>query len=281
VATILYIHKEKAPTRRQSALIAQHYLLAVTVKNLLCFILLVNQKRICATTVRHCVYCGGWRMRTLGIASSGIETLLTHSGLKVFVIDGERTRTKKQVEEVYKNWQKEPLALLIGTELALNMLTECDGITIASLDSLFSLPEYTVDERIVSIIVDCRQKTKGPVYLQTRMRKNPLFSHITDYSFLKYYTWALEERKSLHLPPFYTIIKGTFLTISELEKEKITAFLTKQKLEHVWFEAGGQKLLLFIHIENSIWATHEEIRNELVQLCAHATLEVNPESFFS
>ncbi len=229
----------------------------------------------------HCSNCGGWRMRMLGIASSGIEALLSKSGVPIFVIDGERTRTKKELLAVYDAWKREPFALLIGTELALNVLEECDGATIASLDSLFSLPEYAIDERIVALLLDLKQKTKGKVYLQTRMSKNPLFSYISDYSFLKYYEWALAERASLHLPPFYVVIKCVFTSLQEEERSYITKTLSEDKNEHAWFEAGGQRVLLFIHIKKEIWENESELRKKIASLCSNATLEYNPQSFFS
>lgn len=229
----------------------------------------------------HCKKCGSWRMRMLGIASSGMESLLRESGIPVFVIDGERTKTKKEIQIALDGYKKEPLAILIGTELALNVLEECDGSVIASLDSLFSLPEYSIDERIVSLIIDLKQKTKGNLLLQTRMSKNPLFTHLTDYSFHNYYSWALEERKTLHLPPFYSVIKCTFTALHDDEKDFIANTLTERKKEHVFFEAGPQKLLLFIHIKKEDWENDKELREEVRHLCVHGKLEYNPQNFFT
>ncbi len=228
-----------------------------------------------------CSHCGGWRIRLLGIASSGIEVLLSKTGMPVFVIDGERTRTKKEVQKVYTAWKKEPFGILIGTELALGILEECDGSTIASLDSLFSLPEYGIDERILMLLMVLKEKTKGQVFFQTRMGTNPLFTHLFDYSFLRYYEWALKEREDLHLPPFYSVIKASFQGLGEKRKEEITKALTVSKREHVWFESGAQKLLLFIHLEKNDWLEHKEVREELKSLLSGAKLEHNPETFFS
>ncbi len=228
-----------------------------------------------------CAHCGGWRMRLLGIASSGIEALLSKTGIPLFVIDGERTRTKKEVDKVYAAWKKEQFGILIGTELALGVLEECDGSTIASIDSLFSLPEYGIDEKILMLLMTLKEKTKGHVFLQTRMSNSPLFTHLFDYSFLKYYEWALKEREDLHLPPFYSIIKASFQGLGEKRKESITETLTEKKREHVWFESGAQKLLLFIHIKKDDWLISKEIRDDLASLLSGAKLDYNPDTFFS
>lgn len=84
-----------------------------------------------------CTYCGGWRMTTLGIATGGVEEELTKLGIPIFVIDGERTSTKAKVKKVLDEWKQAPFGLLIGTEMAHNVLTKADGIIILSLDSLF------------------------------------------------------------------------------------------------------------------------------------------------
>lgn len=229
----------------------------------------------------HCKKCGSWRMRMLGIASSGMESLFRESGIPVFVIDGERTKTKKEIQQTLDGYKKAPLAILIGTELALNVLEECDSSVIASLDSLFSLPEYSIDERIVSLIIDLKQKTKDKLLLQTRMSKNPLFSYLTDYSFHNYYAWALEERKNLHLPPFYSVIKCAFTSLHDDEKNFIAKALTDKKNEHVFFEAGPQKLLLFIHIKKEDWESNKEERERIRTLCAQGKMEYNPQNFFT
>ncbi len=228
-----------------------------------------------------CAHCGGWRMRLLGVASSGIEALLAKTGIPLFVIDGERTRTKKEVLTTYNAWKKEPFAVLIGTELALNILSESDNTTVASLDSLFALPEYTTDEKILSLLLTLKEKTKGVLLLQTRMSNNPLFENLSDYSFLKYYKWALEERKSLHLPPYYVIIKAEFQRMKDIDKNNITLILFEKKWEHVWFESGPQKMLLILHIEEKLWFKNKETRDTVRSLCEGGVLTFNPENLFS
>jgi primosomal protein N' len=220
-------------------------------------------------------------MRLIGIASSGIEALLSKAGIPIFVIDGERTKTKKEVLAVYDAWRKESFGVLIGTELALNIISECDNATIASLDSLFSLPEYTTDEKILSLLLTLKEKTKGVLLLQTRMTGNPLFENLSDYSFLKYYKWALEERKSLHLPPYYVILKTEFRGIKDEEKNRITEILFEKKWEHVWFESGPQKMLLIIHIEEKTWFENKAVRDTVRQIASSGTLSFNPENLFS
>ena len=63
-------------------------------------------------------------MEGIGIGSEGIEENLKENGFKVFVIDAKNTNTKTKIRKALEDWQNEKLAVLIGTDLALNNLTE-------------------------------------------------------------------------------------------------------------------------------------------------------------
>ena len=105
-------------------------------------------------TTLACRHCGGWRMTLLGVSTGGVEEELRKLGLPIFVIDSERTPTRAKVKKVYKEWKESSFGILIGTEMAQNILDECDGIIILSLDSLFSLPEYRTDEKILNLVTE-------------------------------------------------------------------------------------------------------------------------------
>ncbi len=231
-----------------------------------------------------CRYCGGWRMTTLGIATTGIEEELSRLGLPVFVIDGERTPTKSKVKKVYKEWVDAPYGILIGTEMAHNVLTSCDGIIILSLDSLFSLPEYRTDEKILSLITEMSEKIAShgnsgrPLILQTRLKSMPVIKQLTSPSFREVYATLLKEREQFLLPPYYTVIKASYDNLDDELRKKL-----EQELEPYtvfWFEKGRGVTLLFIHIKESEWAHNESVRQRVKRVVYDAKPVVNPLHFF-
>ncbi len=235
-------------------------------------------------TSLSCRHCGGWRMSTLGIATTGVEEDLTRLGIPLFVIDSERTNTKVKVKKVYREWKDSPYGVLIGTEMAHNVIASCDGIVILSLDSLFSLPEYRTDEKILSLVTEMAEKlhrgvrTDAPLILQTRMKNSPIVKYLTSPSFRDVYTALLKEREQALLPPYYTVIKASFDNLSDAIRQRF-----EQELEPytvLWFEQGKGVTLLFVHIKESQWANNDEVREKVKRVVMGANPVVNPLHFF-
>ena len=235
-------------------------------------------------TSLSCRYCGGWRMATLGIATGGIEEELTRLGIPIFVIDSERTNTKVKVKKTYKEWQESPYGVLIGTEMAHNIVASCDGIIILSLDSLFSLPEYRTDEKILSLVTEMAEKLPrgiridAPLILQTRLKNSSVIKHLTTPSFREVYTLLLKEREEFLLPPYYTVIKAAFDNLPDDIRKRFERELEPYTV--VWFEQGRGVTLLFVHIKESEWTHNEEVREKVKRVVAGAYPTVNPLHFF-
>lgn len=235
-------------------------------------------------TTLSCRHCGGWRMTTLGIATGGIEEELTRLGIPLFVIDGERTPSKAKVKKVYREWQDSPCGVLIGTEMAHNILTMCDGIIILSLDSLFSLPEYRTDEKILSLVTEMSEKVRHrrvgtpSLILQTRLKNMPVIKQLVSPSFREVYSSLLKEREQFLLPPYYTVIKASFDNLDDGVRKRL-----EQELEPytvLWFEQGRGVTLLFIHIKESEWAHNDHVREKVKRVVYDARPVVNPLHFF-
>ena len=235
-------------------------------------------------TSLSCRHCGGWRMATLGIATGGIEEDLKRLGLPLFVIDGERTPSKAKVKKTLHEWQESPYGILIGTEMAHNVVTLCDGIIILSLDSLFSLPEYKTDEKILSLVTEMAEKlprdayADAPLLLQTRLKNSSVINQLTSPSFRDVYDALLEEREQFLLPPYYTVIKASFNNLPDDVRKRF-----EQELEPytvMWFEQGKGVTLLFVHIKESEWINNEDVRNKVKRVVYDAQPVVNPLHFF-
>ncbi len=238
---------------------------------------IISLKEDTSLTCRH---CGGWRMQTLGIATGGVEEELNRLGIPIFVIDGEHTNTKAKVKKVYTKWRESPYGVLIGTEMAHNVIQEADNIIVMSLDSLFSLPEYRTDEKILNLISEMGEKISGTgkIIFQTRMSHSPIVKYLSSHSFVDFYKEELSQRDKFLLPPYYVVIKTSFENLSEEKRERM-----KQELEPYvvdWFEAGRGITLLFIHIKETEWANNEILRMRIKKIIYEGDSKVNPLHFF-
>ena len=232
-------------------------------------------------TSTTCRKCGGWRLQTLGIATAGIEEELQSLGIPTFCIDGERTNTRTKVKKMYEAWKASQYGVLIGTEMAHNVLETADEIVVLSLDSLFSLPEYRTDEKILFLVTEMAEKVKkdGTVLLQTRLHKMPVMKYAKSHSFMEFYKETLRERNAIHLPPYYVVIKTKFYNLNDELRQKLETAC--KEFELFWFEAGGGKTLLFLHIEAKRYTEDIQLQETLRSILSMGEIEVNPLHFFS
>jgi primosomal protein N' (replication factor Y) len=226
-------------------------------------------------------------MATLGIATTGVEDELTKLGIPLFIIDGDRTKSRAKVKKVYKEWVDAPYGVLIGTEMAHNVLTKADGIIILSLDSLFSLPEYRNDEKILALVTEMAEKVvRNQLHadrdrnfiLQTRMKNLPVIKQLVHPSFRDVFDTLLKERERFLLPPYYTVIKASFDNLTDEMRTRMEQELEPYVVE--WFEQGKGVTLLFVHIKESEWANSTNLRDKVKQITAHGRPQVNPLHFF-
>ncbi|MCF7843657.1 hypothetical protein K9M47_02030 [Candidatus Gracilibacteria bacterium] len=236
-------------------------------------------------TTLACKHCGGWRMSLLGISTSGVEEELLRLKIPLFVIDGERTTTKTKVKKVYREWMEAPYGVLIGTEMAQNIIRKCDGIIILSLDSLFSLPEYRTDEKVLNLITDMSEKIKTTngthehkLILQTRLKNTPVMKQIISPSFREVYENLLKEREHFLLPPYYTVIKASFSNMQNDIRTRMEQELEPYVVE--WFEQGKGITLLFIHIKETEWLNNQQVRERVKQVVYDGRPLVNPLHFY-
>ncbi|MBP6948902.1 MAG: hypothetical protein KBC41_03565 [Candidatus Pacebacteria bacterium] len=232
-----------------------------------------------------CTHCGGWRMSLLGISTGGVEEELSRLKLPIFVIDSEHTSTKTKVKKIYKEWLDAPYGILIGTEMAQNILEKCDGIIILSLDSLFSLPEYRTDEKVLTLVTEMSEKIKtsngvhtNKLLLQTRLKNTPALKHLISPSFREVYDTLLKEREQFLLPPYYTVIKASFTNLPDDMRARLEEEIGPYVIE--WFEQGKGITLLFIHIQESEWCNNQVVRDRVKRVVYDALPLVNPLHFF-
>jgi primosomal protein N' (replication factor Y) len=244
-----------------------------------------NVVHIDEDTTLACTHCGGWRMALLGISTGGVEDELMRLGIPTFVIDSEHTTTKAKVKKVYKEWEESPYGVLIGTEMAQNIVKECDAIIVLSLDSLFSLPEYRTDEKILNLITEMAEKIKttngipdNKLILQTRLKNTPALKQLVSASFREVYDTLLKERDQFLLPPYYTVIKASFVNLEDIMRTHMTKELEPHLVE--WFEQGRGVTLLFVHIKQSEWLDNQEARDKVKRVVYDGHPLVNPLHFF-
>ena len=168
-------------------------------------------------------------------------------------------------------------SILIGTEMVFFYIKKKVPFSvIASFDSLWSIPNFKMGERIIHIILSIMSHTNEKIIIQTKNEKDNSIIAIKSGNFLSFVREELEDRKKLDYPPFKRFIKITFVgdkaettkarnVLAELFKEYnpeiFSAFIAKQKPARsvTHSVAGGEKYTTnaLIRMEPRSWSLPE------------------------
>lgn len=238
------------------------------------------------SALEGCKNCTSWKLITLGIGSDTIyeETLKRFPNRKIFRLDRDTAKTDKQARDIAKKFDETTNGILVGTEFSLNYLKPIKHVAVASMDSLFSLPDFRINERICHILLQAQVLAEEYLLIQTRNAGHPLLGYIQSGNLNDFYKSELSDRKELSYPPFATFIKIT------IESDKGRAAKEMGKLQ-TWLEkwnptifpafipsVGGKSILhMLISMNPKAWPD-EELRNILTNLPPDFTVSVHPES---
>lgn len=199
-----------------------------------------------------CIHCDSWKLRMLGI---GVETVAENikekfPDMNVLVLDSRHATTSKQAKEIIAEFYNKPGSVLVGTEMALHYMREpVENILVASIDSLFSIPDFSIRERILRTLLKLRARATRRFQISTRRSDDPIFENARQGNLADFYRTEFCDRKKYGFPPFTKLIKisiaGTpkasekaiMEVQSELEPYEMhiyPAFTEKQKGKMVW-----------------------------------------------
>lgn len=177
-----------------------------------------------------CSHCGGWRLAPLGIGIDKVYEDIKEKfpAIDIFKIDADSTKTDAQIADTLEKFRAKPGSILLGTEMALVYLTEkVDHIAVASLDSLFALPDFRIHEKIMHTLIRLRSLASRSFLVQTRKAEEKVFEYGLKGNLSDFYRATLDDRKQFSYPPFSTLIKITI----EGKKESIAARMAE--VQHI------------------------------------------------
>jgi len=234
-----------------------------------------------------CITCGGWRLTPLGIGIDrvALEIAEKFPHVDVVKIDADATKTSQQVARALQTFYSKPGSILLGTEMALMYVRDkVEHVAVVSLDSLFALPDFRIQEKIMYTLVRLRNVASRSLLVQTRRPEEKVFDYGLKGNLSDFHRSTLEERKQFQYPPFSVLIKITM----EGEKDEISKEMAKiQTLLHPYqidiFPAftstlrGKSVIHGLLKIERNLWPDHSIIER-LRSLPPSVKVKVQPES---
>jgi primosomal protein N' (replication factor Y) len=250
------------------------------------------------SALEACKKCGSWKLITLGIGvdNTAQEIKKLFPGIDIFTLDKDSASTDKQAEEVIKRFQDTRGAILLGTESALAFLPQIKYSAVVSIDSLLSIPDFKINERIMQILLRILEKTTEKMLVQTRAKNQSILSQFSSGNLLEFYRKEIEIREMLKYPPFVQHIKIT------VEDSKAAATQKMKKLQdilddfnerhpHILIEQsmfpafvpsprGKSMLHILLSLNKDTWRKPdtEPLKNLLAALPKEYEVRVNPQS---
>lgn len=158
----------------------------------------------------RCMNCTSWKLKTLGIGIDLIFEILKEkfTDLNVQRLDSDTVKTGTQAQSIIKKFYESPSGVLVGTEMALMYLDQkIENVAVVSIDPMFSMPDFRIREKILSILVRLRELAHKRYLVQTRNIDEPVFSLTERGNLIDFYKQELKDREDFDYPPFTVIIK--------------------------------------------------------------------------
>ena len=196
---------------------------------------------ICNKCKRHkpsesrCMRCNSWNLSAHGLGTEFVEQEIKRlfPDIPVFRIDRDTTPSRALARKVAAQFSASESGILVGTEMALFYLGDSvsDSI-IVSFDTLFNIPSYRTNERIVGLMLSIAERTKGKLYIQTKNPHEPIIDLMRSNNYASWYRAELAERLEYNYPPASTILKITWAG-KDSEKEAVRDYLKELLLPYL------------------------------------------------
>lgn len=160
----------------------------------------------------YCKSCNSWNLLTIviGIDMVAEEIKNKFPDLHILKLDSDSVKSHKIAKSIIQKFKSHPGSILIGTEMMLQYLHDkVDNSAIVSLDSLFNLPDFRIQERILYLLIRIRALTTKNYLVQTRKPEEKVFEYGLKGNMSDFYKHTIEERKNYKYPPFTKLIKIT------------------------------------------------------------------------
>ncbi len=229
-----------------------------------------------------CGNCGSWNLITLGIGTEMIYEELEKNfpETKIYELNKEVVKSKSSAEKLVKEFESSAGSILLGTEMALFYMTKNVSLSImASFDSLWSIPNFKISEKVLSLILRTLERTEKTLRIETRNTTDEAITSFLNGNLSAYVKSELQDREQLGYPPYKRFIKLSWLPADKTAKKYLTEIL--EKYEPVVF---GHNILL--RIDPPRWSPSEllpgamldpEIKRILSQIPPSISIQVDPE----
>lgn len=232
-----------------------------------------------------CTKCGSWRLQTLGVGVEQVaqEVRELFPNAPVFEMHADAVKTDKKAENIAETFAQSRGAILVGTELAFSHVKSAALCAVTSADSLFSLPDFRIHEKILRKLLEVKLKAERAFIVQTRYGQEKLFGALLQGNLMDFYRDEISAREQFKYPPFSVIAKIRFEG-AEAEVAQKAEYIEKlfEAYRPSIFPAFTPKIKdryqvnAVLKIPAAKWP-HEDILSKLLSLPPYYRVKIDPE----
>lgn len=159
----------------------------------------------------RCPYCKSWRLESYGIGTQKVAEEMRgfFPEVRVFEMDSDSIPSKKAGKKIAEEFWANG-GIIVGTEMIFSHINQpVDRVIAISVDGLFTLPEYKIDEKVFHLLLKLKSLAKKYFAIQTRFPELPIFNNALRGNISGFYREEIESRKIFQYPPFKLLIKIT------------------------------------------------------------------------
>ena len=157
-----------------------------------------------------CVNCDSWRLSPLGVGIDRVKDEIQQKFplSSIFEIDADTAANEKTLKNLLESFKNKPGSILLGTEMALNRIgNKIDHVAVASVDSLLSLPDFKMTEKIMHTLIRLRSMAERTFLVQTRKPEEKIFEYGLKGNLIDSFRMILEDRRRFEYPPYSVMVK--------------------------------------------------------------------------
>ncbi len=239
-----------------------------------------------------CQFCNGTNLKKLGVSTENFHDELTKlfPDATIRILDRENIKTKKAQQEITVLNQSDEAVIWVGTSLGYQLLSSWDQCLVVSLSPLFAQASYRNEERVLDILTQLQEKTRGTMYLQDRQNIESVLPIIKDGIHSLFIKQELEIRKELSFPPFSTLI-SIEASIPKMklqqhyrEFEQLFSRYQPSIMVHPDLHKDKVRLVVLLSVSPDVWSIQSQdsnLKEILLTIRKQAQVYINPKNFVS
>ena len=194
---------------------------------------------------KKCDNCGSDKLIQIGSGTEKIETELNEyfPDAGIVRIDSESVKTKKDYENIYKDFKNHKYDIMLGTQIIAKgfHFPNVTLVGIINSDIILNFPDFRAGEKTFQLLTQSagragRGDKDGEVIIQTFNKENEVIKRTVESDYEGYYEKEMDIRRIFNYPPFGRLI---IIILSSNEEdgleEKVKRFynMLEKKIEKI------------------------------------------------